>query len=254
MNWETIYQEVKKKSREEPLLEKFFSNSILMRNSLEESLAHILGGKIGSPVLTSKSIKEVVLDTTLKNQNIIHALIEDLKANKARDPACKEYSTPLLFFKGFQALQGYRVAHSLWQENRRCLATFFQSRINEVFAVDIHPAAKVGCGIMLDHATSIVIGETAVVEDNVSLLQEVTLGGTGKEAGDRHPKVRKGVLIGAGAKILGNVEIGEGAKIGAGSVVLRSIPPHKTAAGVPAKIVGTTHFTNPAIEMNHSLS
>ncbi len=152
------------------------------------------------------------------------------------------------------AICAYRVAHCLWTGGRKPLALYFQSVVSEVFGADIHPAATIGCGLLLDHATSVVIGETAIIEDNVSILHEVTLGGTGKETGDRHPVVRSGVLIGAGAKILGRVEIGEGAKIGAGSVVLDDVPPHKTVAGVPAVVVGESSEENPALDMNQRLS
>ena len=168
-----------------------------------------------------------------------------------RDSACCSLVTPLLYFKGFHALQAYRVAHWLWQQGRNSLALFLQNRISAVFAVDIHPAARIGKGIMFDHATGIVIGETAVVEDMVSIMQSVTLGGTGKEAGDRHPKVRKGVLIGAGAKILGNITVGECAKVGAGSVVLKDVPARATVAGVPAQIICETACNQPAREMDH---
>jgi serine O-acetyltransferase len=170
-----------------------------------------------------------------------------------RDAACNKYSTPLLYFKGYQAIQAYRVAHYYWKRDRHDLALFLQSRISEVFGVDIHPAARIGRGILLDHATSVVIGETAVVEDNVSMLHEVTLGGTGKETGDRHPKVRQGVLIAAGAKILGNVEIGEGAKVGCGAVVLENVAPHTTVVGVPARPVGITLSHSPALDMDHRI-
>ena len=161
------------------------------------------------------------------------------------------FSNIFLFLKGFHAIQSYRVAHYYWTTGRESLALFLQGRISQVLAVDIHPAARIGRGILIDHATSVVIGETAVVEDNVSMLHEVTLGGTGKETGDRHPKVRRGVLIAAGAKILGNIEIGEGAKIGAGSVVLDDVPPHTTAVGVPARIVGRPETEQPALDMDH---
>ena len=161
---------------------------------------------------------------------------------------------PLLYFKGFHALEAFRVAHDLWVRGRRELALYLQSRISEVFSVDIHPAAQVGAGILLDHATGLVIGETAVINDNVSILHEVTLGGTGKETGDRHPKIRSGVWIGAGAKILGNVEIGEGAKVAAGSMVRSDVPPRCTVAGVPAQIVGKCNEEQPALEMNQGFS
>jgi serine O-acetyltransferase len=160
---------------------------------------------------------------------------------------------PLLFFKGFMAISTYRVSHYLWTHGRKELALYFQSLASEVFAVDIHPAARIGCGILLDHATSFVVGETAIIEDNVSILHEVTLGGSGKQTGDRHPIVRSGVLLGAGAKILGRVEIGEGAKVGAGSVVLMDVAPHTTVAGVPAQVVGVSREDAPALEMDQRL-
>jgi len=170
-----------------------------------------------------------------------------------RDPACDRYSLPFLYYKGYQGLQMHRIGHYLWRRRRRELARYLQSRISEVFAIDIHPAARIGVGILIDHATSLVIGETAVVGDNVSMLHEVTLGGTGKDSGDRHPKVGNGVLIGAGAKILGNVRIGAGAKVGAGSVVLDHVPAHCTVAGVPARPVGPCNSEQPALKMDHTL-
>jgi serine O-acetyltransferase len=184
---------------------------------------------------------------------IAESVRADLRAVKERDPATETFSQPFLYFKGFQALQAYRIAHWLWEGDRKPLALFLQNRISQVFAVDIHPAARMGHGILIDHGTGVVIGETAVVENDVSMLHEVTLGGTGKETGDRHPKVREGVLIGAGAKILGNVVIGKRAKVGAGSVVLSNVPPHCTAAGVPARIVGCPQEEEPALAMNHGL-
>ena len=168
-----------------------------------------------------------------------------------RDPACHRYLQPLLFFKGFQAVQAYRLGHWLWLNGHKNLAYQVQMRVSEVFGVDIHPAARIGRGIMIDHAHSIVIGETAVVGDNVSMLHSVTLGGTGKEDGDRHPKIGDGVLIGAGAKVLGNIRIGSCSRIAAGSVVLEDVPACKTVAGVPARIVGEAGCAQPAIEMDH---
>jgi serine O-acetyltransferase len=176
----------------------------------------------------------------------------DMTAVFERDPACTSMLEPILYFKGFHALQSHRVAHSLWTQGRRSLASFLQNRISEAFGMDIHPAARIGRGIMIDHGTGVVIGETAVVEDDVSLLQGVTLGGTGKETGDRHPKVRRGALICAGATVLGNIEIGECAKVGAASVVLKDVPPRTTAVGVPARIVGSC-CEEPARAMDHSL-
>ena len=188
---------------------------------------------LGSPVIT----RGLIDDALAGEPGIGVAIREDLRAVLRRDPACRSYSTPLLFFKGFHALQSYRVAHHYWVAGRTVLALYLQSRISEVFAVDIHPGARIGKGIMFDHATSVVIGETAVVEDDFSMLHEVTLGGTGKIGGDRHPKIGRGVVIGAGAKVLGSIRVGEGAQVGAGSVVLRDVPAHATVVGVPAKVV-----------------
>src|SRR5690606_26072613 len=187
------------------------------------------------------------------DERLAEAAARDLRAIVERDAACDSPLQPLLFFKGFMAISTYRVSHHLWTHGRRELALYFQSLASEVFGVDIHPAARIGCGILLDHATSFVVGETAVIEDNVSILHEVTLGGTGKQSGDRHPVVRSGVLLGAGAKILGRVEIGESAKVGAGSVVLADVPPHATVAGVPAVVVGVSREEAPALEMDQSL-
>jgi serine O-acetyltransferase len=185
------------------------------------------------------------------DERIAHACGRDLLAMFERDPACFSPLEPLLFFKGFMALGTYRISHKLWRDGRRWLALYLQSISSEVFSTDIHPAARIGCGILLDHATSFVVGETAIIEDDVSILHEVTLGGTGKDTGDRHPIIRSGVLI--GAKILGRVEIGTHAKVGAGSVVLNDVPPHTTVAGVPAVVVGEAKELNPALEMNQRL-
>jgi serine O-acetyltransferase len=178
----------------------------------------------------------------------------DLTAVFDRDPACLRFIQPMLFFKGFQAVQAYRVGHWLWQKSRKDMAYFIQMRVSEVFGVDIHPAATLGRGIMIDHAHSIVIGETAVVGDNVSMLHSVTLGGTGKEDGDRHPKIGNGVLIGAGAKVLGNIHIGHCSRIAAGSVVLQDVPPCKTVAGVPAKVVGEAGCDQPSVTMDQLIN
>ena len=197
------------------------------------------------------ALRDLIDEALVNDPEIGAAARADIEAVRERDPACRTYSNPLLFFKGFHAIQSYRIAHYYWRTGRESLALFLQGRISQVLAVDIHPAARIGRGILMDHATGVVIGETAVVEDNVSMLHEVTLGGTGKETGDRHPKVRKGVLIAAGATILGNIEIGEGAKIGAGSVVLDDVPPHTTAVGVPARVVGRPKSEQPALDMDH---
>ncbi len=183
----------------------------------------------------------------------MRAAATDLVAVHERDPASRDLMTPFLYFKGFLSLQAYRVAHWLWKRDREHLARHLQSRMSEVFGVDIHPAARIGCGIMIDHGTGLVIGETAVVEDDVSMLHGVTLGGTGKECGDRHPKIRRGVLLGAGSKVLGNIVVGEGAKVGAGSIVLDAVEPHTTVVGVPARPVGEKLTDMPAFTMDQTL-
>ncbi len=247
--WQSIRDEATGMIKEEPFLASFLHSTILNHFTFGSALSFHLSNKLDSPTVPAIVIREIIEQALRVDPDILAALRADIHAVVERDPACDDFSTPFLFFKGFHALQCYRIAHWLWQENRHTLALFLQNRISEVFAVDIHPAAKIGKGIMIDHATGIVIGETTVVEDNVSLMQSVTLGGTGKEAGDRHPKIRAGVLVAAGAKILGNVEIGEGVKVGAGSVVLHDVPPHVTVAGVPAKVVGKPTTDQPALAM-----
>lgn len=251
--WESILIETRKQAENEPVLASFLYATILNHDTLEAALSFHLANKLDSPALPAMLVREVIEEALAADTNIGLAVRADLQAVNERDSACCSLVTPFLFFKGFHALQAYRIAHWLWREGRNSLALFLQNRISCVFAVDIHPAAKIGKGIMFDHATGIVIGETAVVEDNVSIMQSVTLGGTGKEHGDRHPKVRSGVLISAGAKVLGNIEIGECAKVGAGSVVLKDVPPRTTVAGVPAKVVGTTTCLQPAKDMDHQI-
>ena len=251
--WRGIREEVELEAAREPLLASFLYATVINHKSLEDALAFLLAGKVESNVLPAMLIRELIGDAMQADRSIGNAVRADLQAVRDRDPAAHHYSRPFLFFKGFHALQLHRVAHWLWSDGREALALFLQSRTTEVFTVDIHPAARIGNGILIDHATGVVVGETAVIEDNVSMMQGVTLGGTGKHSGDRHPKVRKGVLIGAGATILGNVEIGEGAKIGAGSVVLADVPPHVTAAGVPAVVVGAADSAMPSLSMNHRL-
>ena len=199
-------------------------------------------------------LREMFDEVHARDPSIGEGARADLQAVRDRDPALETFYPALLFFKGYHALQAYRIANRLWSEGRELAALLVQSRMAQVYGVDIHPAARIGSGIMIDHATGVVVGETAVIEDDVSILHEVTLGGTGKETGDRHPKVRAGVLIGAGAKLLGNVEIGAGAKVGAGSVVLADVPSHRTVVGVPAEVVGTPDSETPALTMDHRLS
>jgi len=251
--WEQIRAEVAEDAEKEPFLASFLYGVVLNHERLEDALSFHLANQLGSNVLSAVSMRDLIDQAFTGDPAIGAAVRADLQAVCARDPACRGLSVPLLYFKGFHSIQTQRVAHFFWQQGRKALALYIQSRMSEVFSVDIHPAARLGKGLLMDHASGVVIGETAVVEDNVSMLHQVTLGGTGKETGDRHPKIRTGVLIGAGAKILGNVEIGAGAKIGAGSVVLTDIPPHCTAAGVPARIVGRPKADQPGLEMNHQL-
>lgn len=251
--WREVQSNTTEEIQREPLLASFLHATILNHETLEDALSFSLAAKIAGPTLSAMLLREVIDEAFKVDQAFGPAVRADLKAVRLRDPAACNLATPFLYFKGFHALQAYRVAHWLWGQNRRALALFLQNRISEVFGVDIHPAARCGQGILVDHATSVVIGETAVVGDDVSLLHEVTLGGTGNEVGDRHPKVEGGVLIGAGAKVLGNVRIGRCAKIGAGSVVLHDVPPHCTVAGVPAHPVGGPCPEPPALSMDHSL-
>jgi serine O-acetyltransferase len=251
--WRIIREEAARDSECEPILASFFHATILNHESLEQALSFRLAEKLGSANLPSMLIREVIDEALRKDPDLGDAARVDIRAVQSRDPACQGLLEPVLYRKGFHALEAFRVSHWLWSRGRYALALHLQNRISQVFGADIHPAARIGSGIFIDHATSVVIGETAIVEDDVSMLHEVTLGGTGKEAGDRHPKIRRGVLIGAGAKILGNVEVGEGAKIGAGSVVLSNVPAHCTAVGIPAKIIGRINTGQPALEMDHRL-
>ena len=251
--WASIRQEGVEAAEHDAAVAPIVTQALLRHGSLADGLAHRLAMKLASDELTAEALTAVIADALAADPGIVRAAATDLMAVRDRDPACADLITPFLFLKGFQALQSHRVSHFLWQRGRRHLAQYLQSRCSEVFGVDIHPAARLGCGIMIDHATGLVIGETAVVEDDVSMLQGVTLGGTGKECGDRHPKIRRGVLIGAGAKVLGNIEVGEGAKIGAGSIVLESVAPHTTVVGVPARPIGARLTTLPALTMDQTL-
>ncbi len=251
--WEAMRREAAEKAAEEPILGSYFHATILNHDSLRSALSFRLASKLDNPMLPTMLIRDVVSEAMADDDGILDSALVDMVATYIRDPACEDLSTPFLFFKGFHALQAHRVAHWLWRHGRHALAQFFQSQISVGLGVDIHPAAHLGRGILIDHATGIVIGETTVVEDDVSILHAVTLGGSGKATGDRHPKVRRGVLLGAGCKIIGNIEIGAGAKVGAGSVVLEDVLPHVTVAGVPAKVVGTPRDETPAFGMDHSL-
>ena len=240
--------------RREPELSGWILETVLNHESLESSLIHRLAARLGGEEVSAELIRQTYLEVIAREPQIGLAFRADLLAVADRDPACQRLIEPLLYFKGFHAIQIHRLAHVLWREGRSDLALYLQSRSSEVFQTDIHPAAQLGQGLFLDHATGLVIGSTAVVEDDVSMLQSVTLGGTGKERGDRHPKVRRGVLIGAGAKILGNIEVGRCARIAAGSVVLHDVPHNKTVAGVPARVVGEAGCPEPARNMDQILA
>lgn len=251
--WQTILEEVEAYSKNEPVLASYFYDAVLSHDSLDTALSYNLALKLNNNILSAMAIRQVFTEALNADPDISVQMQLDLLAYVERDPACDKYSLPLLYFKGFHSLQIYRIANWLWRNDRRHLALYLQNRASEIFAVDIHPGAQIGGGIMIDHATGLVVGETTVIGDNVSMLHSVTLGGTGAQAGDRHPKIRCGVLIASGAKILGNIEVGEGAKVGAGSLVLEPVPEHTTVAGVPAKIVGRPTEAEPAREMDQSI-
>ncbi|XP_072973039.1 serine acetyltransferase 1, chloroplastic-like [Typha angustifolia] len=237
--WAELQEEARSDVEHEVILQKYYFDVVLSHHSLESALSAHLASKLAIPfVMPSSVLQGLFYSTFVKDVEIQRAVRADLRAARDRDPACAKMVHCFLYYKGFLALEAHRVAHRAWVERRMAVALLLQSRVSEVFAVDIHPGARIGEGVLLDHATGVVIGETAVVGDNVSLLHNVTLGGTGKTGGDRHPKIGKGVLVGAGTQILGNVRIGEGAKVGAGSVVLKEVPERTTAVGNPAKLVG----------------
>jgi serine O-acetyltransferase len=251
--WATIRREGVEAVERDGLMAIPITGALLRHASFAEGLAARLGRKLADGDLGASALTHLFGEALADDPGIVRAAAIDLAAVRDRDPACPDLITPFLYFKGYLALQGYRIGHWLWRRDRQHLARHIQSRISEQFAVDIHPAARVGCGLMIDHGTSLVIGETAVVEDDVSMLHGVTLGGTGKQCGDRHPKIRRGVLLGAGAKVLGNIEVGEGAKVGAGSIVLDDVAPHTTVVGVPARPVGPKLVDLPAFTMDQTL-
>jgi len=251
--WPLMREEAKVKAQSEPILGSYFHATILNHKSFGDALSFRLASKLDNPMLPTMLIRDVIGEAMAGDAEVLKAAEIDILATYARDPACDDLSSAFLFFKGFHALQAHRIANWLWREGRQTLAQFFQNQISVTLGVDIHPAARIGSGIMFDHATGIVIGETAVIEDDVSILHSVTLGGTGKSSGDRHPKIRRGVLLSAGCKIIGNIEIGENAKVGAGSVVLNDVPANVSVAGVPAKIIGDHHDQVPAHEMDQNL-
>ncbi|PKA47816.1 putative serine acetyltransferase 2 [Apostasia shenzhenica] len=252
--WDAIRTEAKLEAEKEPILNSFLYASILSHNCLEQALGFVLANRLQNPTLLAAQLMDIFGNVMMNDKGIQQSIRLDLQAFKERDPACASYSWALLYLKGYHSLQSYRLSHALWNQGRKVLALALQSRISEVFAVDIHPAAKIGEGILLDHASGLVIGETAMVGNKVSLMQGVTLGGTGKQVGDRHPKIGQGALIGAGATILGNIVVGEGAMIAAGSLVLKNVPPHSMAVGNPAKIVGYLEEEDPSLTMKHDVT
>lgn len=251
--WQQMLSATQVHADQEPILASFLHATVLKHTTLESALSFHLANKLDSPAASALLIREIIEEFIAANPQFSQIVRADIVATFERDSACPCLSTPFLYYKGFHALQCYRVSHWLWTTGRRPLALFIQNQLSTAFGVDIHPAAVIGRGIMLDHATGIVIGETAVVGDNVSIMQSVTLGGTGKESGNRHPKIGDGVLIGPGAKIIGNITVGNGAHISAGSVVLKPVPCNKVVAGVPAKVIGNALQDQPALTMSHDL-
>lgn len=252
--WAALRNEAERTARTEPALASLVNAIILSHDNLGDALSYALAHKLGDQELRAMSLRELAMEAYRASPGLVDTAEADLKAVFERDPACKGYVQPFLFFKGFQALQTQRIAHWLWGQGRETMAFYLQSRMSEIFQVDIHPATRIGSGVFIDHGTGIVIGETAVIGDDVSLLQGVTLGGTGAERGDRHPKIGRGVLLGAGAKVLGNIQIGDYAKVASGSVVLKPVPAHCTAAGVPARLVNCPTGEEPARSMDHTLA
>jgi serine O-acetyltransferase len=251
--WRRIREEADDIVRREPEIGTFIYSSILHHDTLEAAVVHRISERLDHPDVSAELIRQAYADALQDQPELGEAFRADIVATYDRDPACDRFIEPVLYFKGFHAIQTHRLAHWLWNGGRRDFAYYLQSRSSAVYQCDINPAARIGRGIFLDHATGLVIGETAVVEDDVSMLQDVTLGGTGKEEGDRHPKIRYGVLIGAGAKILGNIEVGRCARVAAGSVVLKSVPNNVTVAGVPAKIMGEAPCLEPSRTMDQML-
>jgi serine O-acetyltransferase len=251
--WQRLRDEAMAAADREPALGGFLHAAVLDQTSLEEAVIERVADRLNHPAVSASILRQAFLEAIADDPSIGEAFRSDIAAVNDRDPASDRYLDPVLFFKGFHAIQTHRLAHWLMKQGRRDLALYLQSRSSEIFQVDINPAARIGRGLFFDHATGIVIGETAVIEDDVSILQGVTLGGTGKETGDRHPKIRRGVLIGAGAKILGNIEVGHCSRVAAGSVVLKAVPPCTTVAGVPARVIGEAGCSDPARSMDHRI-
>ncbi len=252
--WGQIRREASDAAAADPTLGAFLRGAVLDMPSFAAAVVGRIACRLDHPAVPRAAIVEAYEGVIAKDPDVLDAIRTDLLAVADRDPACMRIIEPLLYFKGFHALQTHRLAHALWHAGRRDFALYLQSRSSEVFQTDINPQARIGRGVFLDHATGLVVGATAVIEDDVSILQDVTLGGTGKERGDRHPKIRRGVLIGAGAKILGNIEVGHCARVASGSVVLHAVPHNTTVAGVPAKVVGEAGCAEPARTMDQILA
>lgn len=251
--WTALREEAERIAADEPLLAGFAHAAILSHERLDQALATRIAEKLACAELPKLMLRDLADEAYGDDPSLAAAARADMTAVHRRDPACRTVLEPLLYLKGFLAVQAHRVAHWYWSRGRQAVARSVQMRVSEVFAVDIHPGARIGAGIMIDHATGVVIGETAVLGDDCSILHGVTLGGTGKESEDRHPKIGPSVLIGAGASILGNISIGACSRVAAGSVVLRDVPACTTVAGVPAKVVGEAGCPQPSQSMNHML-
>lgn len=252
--WNAVREEAAEAVANDPLLSAFLFSTILNQPTLEGAVIHRLSERLDHADMGADIIRQTFAEMIRQDPDWSTTVRVDIQAYYDRDPACDRFLMPILYFKGFHAIQTHRLAHWLWRNGRRDFALYLQSRSSAVFQVDIHPAARLGKGIFIDHATGVVVGETAVVEDNVSMLHGVTLGGTGKENEDRHPKIRYGVMLGAGAKILGNIEVGHCARVASGSVVLKDVPNNVTVAGVPAKIVGEAGCSEPSRTMNQMIN
>lgn len=252
--WDCLRKEARQAADADPILASFLYSTIINNKTLEECVIYRICERLDHPDMQAVLLRQVFGEMLEDWPEWSTVLRVDIQAFFDRDPACSRYLEPVLYFKGFHAIQTHRLAHWLWNRGRHDFALYLQSRASSVFQTDINPAARIGMGIFLDHATGLVVGSTAVIGDNVSMLQDVTLGGTGKETGDRHPKIRDGVLIGAGAKVLGNIEIGHCSRIAAGSVVLKAVPPKSTVAGVPAKVVGEAGCSEPSRAMDQLLA
>jgi serine O-acetyltransferase len=251
--WTRIRAEAEEVARLEPELASFIYSSILHHDTFEQAVVHRIAERLDHADVSGELIRQAYADALKDDPSLGEAFRADIMATVDRDPAAHRFIDPLLYFKGFHAIQTHRLAHWLWNKGRKDFALYLQSRSSAVFATDINPNARIGRGIFLDHATGLVVGETAAIDDDVSILHGVTLGGTGKEDEDRHPKIRRGVMIGAGAKILGNIEVGHCSRVAAGSVVLKAVPPNTTVAGVPAKEVGTAGCAEPSRAMDQML-